>query len=140
MRLENSELRAFRGVLEEGGFKRAAEALHDAGTQMAQMALGQVESLSEDRGNASVSGLTDSQGQGEGGGGGGGRTENQKEEVEVPDGPDGPLGDSWSGVDAQLGSDDKKRRKMQYTDYYRKATQRYLEKVQRESKKQEGRE
>ena len=28
MRLENSELRAFRAVIEEGGFKRAAEALH----------------------------------------------------------------------------------------------------------------
>ena len=28
MRLENSELRAFRAVIEEGGFKRAADALH----------------------------------------------------------------------------------------------------------------
>ncbi len=28
MRLENSELRAFRAVIEEGGFNRAAEVLH----------------------------------------------------------------------------------------------------------------
>ncbi|MEH6583935.1 MAG: LysR family transcriptional regulator [Halioglobus sp.] len=36
MRLENSELRAFRGVLEEGGFKRAAEALHISQSAVSQ--------------------------------------------------------------------------------------------------------
>ena len=36
MRFENSELRAFRAVLEEGGFKRAAEALHISQSAVSQ--------------------------------------------------------------------------------------------------------
>jgi DNA-binding transcriptional LysR family regulator len=36
MRLENSELRAFRAVLEENGFKRAAEALHISQSAVSQ--------------------------------------------------------------------------------------------------------
>ena len=36
MRLENSELRAFRAVLEESGFKRAAEALHISQSAVSQ--------------------------------------------------------------------------------------------------------
>ena len=36
MRLENSELRAFRAVIEEGGFKRAAESLHISQSAVSQ--------------------------------------------------------------------------------------------------------
>ncbi len=36
MRLENSELRAFRAVIEEGGFKRAADALHISQSAVSQ--------------------------------------------------------------------------------------------------------
>ncbi len=36
MRLENSELRAFRGVIEESGFKRAAESLHISQSAVSQ--------------------------------------------------------------------------------------------------------
>jgi DNA-binding transcriptional LysR family regulator len=40
MRLENSELRAFRAVIEEGGFKRAAEALHLSQSAVSQAVAG----------------------------------------------------------------------------------------------------
>jgi DNA-binding transcriptional LysR family regulator len=40
MRLENSELRAFRAVIEEGGFKRAAEALHVSQSAVSQAVAG----------------------------------------------------------------------------------------------------
>ncbi len=40
MRLENSELRAFRAVVEEGGFKRAAEALHISQSAVSQAVAG----------------------------------------------------------------------------------------------------
>ena len=40
MRLENSELRAFRAVIEEGGFKRAAEALHVSQSAVSQSVAG----------------------------------------------------------------------------------------------------
>jgi DNA-binding transcriptional LysR family regulator len=40
MRLENSELRAFRAVVEEGGFKRAAEALHISQSAVSQSVAG----------------------------------------------------------------------------------------------------
>jgi len=43
MRLENSELRAFRAVIEEGGFKRGAEALHISQSAVSQ-AIGGLES------------------------------------------------------------------------------------------------
>ncbi|MEM9254052.1 MAG: LysR family transcriptional regulator [Pseudomonadota bacterium] len=40
MRLENSELRAFRAVIEQGGFKRAAEALHISQSAVSQAVAG----------------------------------------------------------------------------------------------------
>ena len=40
MRLENSELRAFRAVIEEGGFKRAAESLHISQSAVSQAVAG----------------------------------------------------------------------------------------------------
>ena len=40
MRLENSELRAFRAVVEEGGFKRAAQALHISQSAVSQAVAG----------------------------------------------------------------------------------------------------
>jgi DNA-binding transcriptional LysR family regulator len=40
MRLENSELRAFRAVIEEGGFKRAANALHISQSAVSQAVAG----------------------------------------------------------------------------------------------------
>jgi DNA-binding transcriptional LysR family regulator len=40
MRLENSELRAFRAVVEEGGFKRAAEAMHISQSAVSQAVAG----------------------------------------------------------------------------------------------------
>ena len=40
MRLENSELRAFRAVIEEGGFRRAAEALHISQSAVSQAVAG----------------------------------------------------------------------------------------------------
>lgn len=40
MRLENSELRAFRAVIEEGGFKRAAESLHISQSAVSQSVAG----------------------------------------------------------------------------------------------------
>lgn len=40
MRLENSELRAFRAVIEEGGFRRAAEALHLSQSAVSQAVAG----------------------------------------------------------------------------------------------------
>jgi len=40
MRLENSELRAFRAVVEEGGFRRAAEALHLSQSAVSQAVAG----------------------------------------------------------------------------------------------------
>ncbi|MCP5164569.1 MAG: LysR family transcriptional regulator [Pseudomonadales bacterium] len=40
MRLENSELRAFRAVIEEGGFKRAAAALHISQSAVSQAVAG----------------------------------------------------------------------------------------------------
>ena len=40
MRLENSELRAFRAVIEEGGFKRAADALHVSQSAVSQSVAG----------------------------------------------------------------------------------------------------
>jgi len=40
MRLENSELRAFRAVIEEGGFKRAADALHISQSAVSQAIAG----------------------------------------------------------------------------------------------------
>jgi len=40
MRLENSELRAFRAVIEEGGFKRAADALHISQSAVSQSVAG----------------------------------------------------------------------------------------------------
>ena len=40
MRLENSELRAFRAVVEEGGFRRAAEALHVSQSAVSQAVAG----------------------------------------------------------------------------------------------------
>ena len=40
MRFENSELRAFRAVIEEGGFKRAAEALHISQSAVSQAVAG----------------------------------------------------------------------------------------------------
>lgn len=40
MRLENSELRAFRAVIEEGGFKRAADALHVSQSAVSQAVAG----------------------------------------------------------------------------------------------------
>ena len=40
MRLENSELRAFKAVIEEGGFKRAAEALHISQSAVSQAVAG----------------------------------------------------------------------------------------------------
>jgi len=40
MRLENSELRAFRAVIEEGGFNRAAEALHISQSAVSQAVAG----------------------------------------------------------------------------------------------------
>lgn len=40
MRLENSELRAFRAVIEEGGFNRAAEALHLSQSAISQAVAG----------------------------------------------------------------------------------------------------
>ena len=40
MRLENSELRAFRAVVEEGGFRRAAEALHISQSAVSQAVAG----------------------------------------------------------------------------------------------------
>ena len=40
MRLENSELRTFRAVVEEGGFKRAAEALHISQSAVSQAVAG----------------------------------------------------------------------------------------------------
>jgi len=40
MRFENSELRAFRAVIEEGGFKRAADALHISQSAVSQAVAG----------------------------------------------------------------------------------------------------
>ena len=40
MRLENSELRAFRAVIEEGGFKRAADALYISQSAVSQAVAG----------------------------------------------------------------------------------------------------
>ncbi|TGD75839.1 LysR family transcriptional regulator [Mangrovimicrobium sediminis] len=40
MRFENSELRAFRGVIEEGGFRRAADALHISQSAVSQAVAG----------------------------------------------------------------------------------------------------
>ena len=40
MRLENSELRAFRAVIEEGGFKRAADARHISQSAVSQAVAG----------------------------------------------------------------------------------------------------
>ena len=40
MRLENSELRAFRAVIEEGGFRRAADALHISQSAVSQAVAG----------------------------------------------------------------------------------------------------
>jgi len=40
MRLENSELRAFRAVIEEGGFRRAAESLHISQSAVSQAVAG----------------------------------------------------------------------------------------------------
>ncbi|MDZ7783526.1 MAG: LysR family transcriptional regulator [Halioglobus sp.] len=40
MRLENSELRAFRALIEEGGFKRAADALHVSQSAVSQAVAG----------------------------------------------------------------------------------------------------
>jgi DNA-binding transcriptional LysR family regulator len=40
MRFENSELRAFRAVIEEGGFKRAAESLHISQSAVSQAVAG----------------------------------------------------------------------------------------------------
>lgn len=40
MRLENSELRAFRAVIEEGGFKRAADSLHISQSAVSQAVAG----------------------------------------------------------------------------------------------------
>ncbi len=40
MRLENSELRAFRAVVEEGGFRRAADALHISQSAVSQAVAG----------------------------------------------------------------------------------------------------
>lgn len=40
MRLENSELRAFRAVIEEGGFRRAAQALHLSQSAVSQAVAG----------------------------------------------------------------------------------------------------
>ena len=40
MRLENSELRAFRAVVEEGGFKRAAQSLHISQSAVSQAVAG----------------------------------------------------------------------------------------------------
>lgn len=40
MRFENSELRAFRAVIEEGGFKRAADALHVSQSAVSQSVAG----------------------------------------------------------------------------------------------------
>jgi len=40
MRFENSELRAFRAVIEEGGFKRAAQALHISQSAVSQAVAG----------------------------------------------------------------------------------------------------
>jgi DNA-binding transcriptional LysR family regulator len=40
MRLENSELRAFRAVIEEGGFKRGAESLHISQSAVSQSVAG----------------------------------------------------------------------------------------------------
>jgi hypothetical protein len=40
MRFENSELRAFRAVIEEGGFRRAAEALHLSQSAVSQAVAG----------------------------------------------------------------------------------------------------
>ena len=40
MRLENGELRAFRAVIEEGGFKRAADALHISQSAVSQAVAG----------------------------------------------------------------------------------------------------
>ncbi len=40
MRFENSELRAFRAVIEEGGFRRAAEALHISQSAVSQAVAG----------------------------------------------------------------------------------------------------
>lgn len=68
---------------------------------------------------------------------GGGRTDMQKKPAKVPDDKADMLGDSWAGVDAAVSSDDKKRRKMQYNDYYRKANQSYFEAILRLKKNDE---
>lgn len=55
MRLENSELRAFRAVIEEGGFKRAAEALHISQSAVSQAVAGlenKLEAVLVERGKA----------------------------------------------------------------------------------------
>jgi DNA-binding transcriptional LysR family regulator len=55
VRLENSELRAFRAVIEEGGFKRAAEALHISQSAVSQAVAGlenKLEAVLVERGKA----------------------------------------------------------------------------------------
>ena len=55
MRFENSELRAFRAVIEEGGFKRAAEALHISQSAVSQAVAGlesKLETVLVERGKA----------------------------------------------------------------------------------------
>ncbi|MDI6774349.1 MAG: PA14 domain-containing protein [Verrucomicrobiota bacterium] len=64
---------------------------------------------------------------------GGGRLEKLRRAESVAETQASELQDSWKGVENKIGSDDKARRKIQYDDYYRKATQRYLERLQKEA-------
>ncbi len=119
---------------------QAADALGQASHGMAQQALGEMlagfaapapdQAPSPDESEAAQDAKN------AGGGGGGGRMDQQKDEVELPEGG-GDLGDSWEGVDVTLGAEDAKRRKMQYNDYYRKASQRYLEAIANEASEEE---
>ena len=146
-------LEAARGMLETGkGDPRATRSLEDAvqSLQGAAQALavaaledaGKITPASGDQGEAeseqtmgTPAGSTPgAAGGGGAGGGGGGRLARQKKAAHVRDDLLGPQGEEWDGAEGRLGSDDRKGRKMQYTDYYRKATQRYFEEIRRASR------
>jgi hypothetical protein len=137
--LEAAEADLAQGKAEAGttrNMEQAGAALAEAAQNMAQQALGEVlagiaaKPASPDAPPTSPNGPPDPNADSPDGGGGGGKgkTDPQTEDAEVPEGG-GDLGDSWSGVDSELGAQDAKRRKMQYNDYYRAANGRYLEAV-----------
>ena len=120
--------------------EQAGDALGEASQGMAQHALGEMLAGFAAPASDQVAPPDGSEAPEEtsnaGGGGGGGRTDPQKDEVEIPEGG-GDLGDSWEGVDVTLGAEDAKRRKMQYNDYYRNASRRYLEAIANEADEEE---